>query len=694
MIDVDGRAAMDPLVVPVIVDADHVQRGLGSADLRPDAARDQIEGLELGVVPAMRLEQRAAGPIGMLDRDQRLGGDEARPRVDGHQLRAGGQIAAGQLDLQLEPAAPGERVQIARIPAGPGQEADLVHRAPEGDGIRHLAMVPTGGAGQPGKAVDEGRGPDVQIVRPAVMHHVPDHLRAGVTRRLKHRGPGSQVQRAARVDRRPAQGVAAGADAQALQLQVILGGMGVVTDGRDDIQPPPVAPPMGRGFPSPLDHAGEQRGRRRRGLFGQDGVDQRLPLRHHDRGGIGCAHMGLQRRSQAVPQVRIVDQPTHGGGHRPGILVRHEQAADAVADLLQGAVVGGGDDGQARGPGLGDDMGHALAPAEPAEDIHRRQQVGDVRPVPGKDHAVAKGCRQRLQLQRVFRHEGVRPADDDEPRLRMAGGDAHRGGQEILDPLLAVQAADPSDQHLVVGDAKRRADGRPACRIELGQIDHRRDLDRMVGPVGHASRRRRADAVADAHIARGQVLGPGQRLADQPAMFDQRRAQGQTLHCGIDVGDVLTADHHVGPADLAAQIVDGVVEPKRIGRRVDMDAKRAQLVGRLVGHPLLAKAGDDVDPVPVAGQGAGQQAQFRLLSADDQPGQDEQDADLAGVRVRDGQVLGRLNAPGLVQIVVHRIAPWRDQVAKTTWRKSNRSVARRSRNRGASSKGTTWVIRC
>ena len=129
-------------------------------------------------------------------------------------------------------------------------------------------------------------------------------------------------------------------------------------------------------------------------------------------------------------------------------------------------------------------------------------------------------------------------------------------------------------------------------------------------------------------------------------MLDQRRAQLQTLQRGIDVGDVLATDDDIVARQLAAQVIDRVLEAEIIGCRIHMDAQRAKLVMRLIGHPLLAKAGDHVDAIALARQVAGEQPDLGLLAADDQPCEDEQNADLARVGMRLRKAVGRAAAPG------------------------------------------------
>ena len=340
--------------------------------------------------------------------------------------------------------------------------------------------------------------------------------------------------------------------------------------------------------------------------------------------------------------------------------MRHEDPRLAVADLLQRAVVGRGDDGQPGRARFGDHVRHPLAARKPAEPVHRRQKVRHVLAVAGELQAPlkAKLARQPVQLVAVFRHEGVGAADDDEARLRLGPGDPRGGADEILDPLLAVKPSDPAEQDLIVRDPQRGAHRRAAGEIELRQVHHRRDFKRVLRPVGHPRRGGLADAVADAHVARGEMLRPRQRLAHKAAMFDQRRAHRQPFQRRIDVGHVLRRDDDVGAADLAAQVVHRFVESERIGRRVHVDAERAQLLVALIRHPLAAEAGDHVDPILCPVERAGQKPHLGFLAADHEPGKDPQDADLAGVGMRLGDVARpqRLGHARVLALAVGKLA--------------------------------------
>ena len=141
VVGADRRAAVDPLVGRVVVGADDVEEAGLPADLRPEPPGDQVGGLELGVVPALGLPARAAGGGVVVDGDQRLAVDEAGARVDVAERVHRGDGGAGELDLELEAAAAGEGVEVGGVAAGPGEEGDLVDRAPEGDGVGRLAVV-------------------------------------------------------------------------------------------------------------------------------------------------------------------------------------------------------------------------------------------------------------------------------------------------------------------------------------------------------------------------------------------------------------------------------------------------------------------------------------------------------------------------------------------------------------------------
>ncbi len=352
-----------------------------------------------------------------------------------------------------------------------------------------------GGAGEGGEAVDEGGGPDVEVVGPAVVEEVPDDLRAGRRGGGEHRRPAREVEGAGPgLDQVPAQAVAHGAEAEAGELAVVGRGVGVVAGAGDQVEAAAGGQAVGGAFPAAVEEAPEERRRRGGRLLGEDGVEERLPLRDHGRGGVAAQDVGAEAGAEAAAEDRLADEAEDGGRGGGGILVRGEEAAGAVDDLLEGAVVGRGDGGEAGEAGLGDDVGHALAAGEPDEDVERGEEAGDVGAVAEEAEGAVEAERggEGAELDRVLGHEGVGPADDEEAGGGLGGVDEGGGVEEVLDALLAVEAADPADRA-----GRRRAmpraarTGAAAGGVELGRVDHRGDLDRVVRAVGHAARRRR-----------------------------------------------------------------------------------------------------------------------------------------------------------------------------------------------------------
>ena len=105
----DGWAAVDPLVGRVVVQPQDVEEARIAADLRPQPSRKQLEGLVLGIVPALGLAARAAAGGIVVDRDQRFAVDETRAGIRRAQFMHRRQRGAGELDLELEAAAPRQR---------------------------------------------------------------------------------------------------------------------------------------------------------------------------------------------------------------------------------------------------------------------------------------------------------------------------------------------------------------------------------------------------------------------------------------------------------------------------------------------------------------------------------------------------------------------------------------------------------
>ena len=165
-----------------------------------------------------------------------------------------------------------------------------------------------------------------------------------------------------------------------------------------------------------------------------------------------------------------------------------------------------------------------------------------------------------------------------------------------------------------------------------------------------------------------KCFGPASASETRPPCSISGGADRQPRERRVDVGDVLAGDDEVVAGQPAREIGDGILEGQRVGRGVDIDAERRQLRVGLLGHPLLAEAGQDVDPVAAPVEVAGQQPDLGLLAADHQPGEDEEDAD---------------------RPVVSGVIARRRSAGSRAARPAAGEGSRRPRR-----SGTTWVMRC
>src|ERR1044071_8191611 len=114
-------------------------------------------------------------------------------------------------------------MDIAYITRGPGQKGNFVDWSIKRDAVRVLINV----MGQRGavfrKTAHEQRGKDVQIVRPAIMKNIPDHLHTLLIGGFQHGCQGGKIKLSSSFNERPAGSVADGANIKASQQLVITG---------------------------------------------------------------------------------------------------------------------------------------------------------------------------------------------------------------------------------------------------------------------------------------------------------------------------------------------------------------------------------------------------------------------------------------------------------------------------------------
>src|SRR5438105_3724086 len=103
-------------------------------------------------------------------------------------------------------------------------------------------------------------------------------------------------------------------------------------------------------------------------------VEEPLPLGQDRVGAVFGHHLRSESGAETRASLWLLDQAQDLPGDGRRVLVRHEDAADAVTDLLRSATVARRDDRQARGSGFRNDVRHSLAAGQPAEYVQTAQQ--------------------------------------------------------------------------------------------------------------------------------------------------------------------------------------------------------------------------------------------------------------------------------------------------------------------------------
>src|SRR3569832_496332 len=99
-------------------------------------------------------------------------------------------------------------MDIAHITCGPGQKGNFVDRGIKRVSVRVLINVTCQGSAVFSKTVHEEGGKNVQIVRPAIMENIPNHLHALLISRFQHGSQGRKIELASLLNEWPAGPVA------------------------------------------------------------------------------------------------------------------------------------------------------------------------------------------------------------------------------------------------------------------------------------------------------------------------------------------------------------------------------------------------------------------------------------------------------------------------------------------------------
>ena len=350
----------------------------------------------------------------------------------------------------------------------------------------------------------------------------------------------------------------------------------------------PVRQAVRRALPAALEEAPEERRRRGRRALGEHRVEERLPLRDDGRGGVGVAGRarggprrgggGGPARGRAAGWRRRRPAGSSCGTKRPlmpsSICCR--APLSGVATVARPASAG-----------LGDDMRHALAARQPDEDVEGGEEARHVRPVAEEAEACRRGRGWWPAPRSSAAYSGMKASGPPMTRKRAAGlGGADEGGgaEEVLDPLLAVEAADPADQRRVAARCPRAARTGPRA---AGSNSAGSTIEGISTAWCSRSGIRAAAAsrmlAADADVAGGEMLRAGERLGDEAAVLDQRRAEREALERRVDVGDVLAGDDEVVAGQAAGEVGDRVLEGQR-RRRWCRRGRRARRAARGSGR--------------------------------------------------------------------------------------------------------------
>lgn len=252
---VPGRRALilvNPLVVPVVVDANNVETVDGWIFCEP--------------VPYVILRGRVALGVGAVlglgrvrdDVDEGFRLQEAGVWRDGTDRVDGGERGAYKLALERVAFPLFIRVERADIASDPGPEGDFVDRAEEGDSGCVFGDERCGCVGKGGEALDELWGEEVEVRRDAPVAEVPDDLRAGGGAGVEHGEKARPVVEAGLpLDEVPAKPVAHGEDARLLKQAVVGFCAEIVVRAVNDIHLQPVGPTMGGAFKTACEEACE-----------------------------------------------------------------------------------------------------------------------------------------------------------------------------------------------------------------------------------------------------------------------------------------------------------------------------------------------------------------------------------------------------------------------------------------------------
>jgi hypothetical protein len=177
---------VNPLVVGVEVDPNHVEVFRVPAKLRRAQASEHIPRLELSFLGYLRgplIARVAAVPN---DVDGRVGVDDARSGRHFPDGFDGLDTRSHELTLQFIRLSTGERIQAAGLSTRPSKKRDFVDRYDNRPLLCLRIQDPEEGSGHVGETVGEGSREYVKVIGPPEMAEVPDDLHVCLACRTYH----------------------------------------------------------------------------------------------------------------------------------------------------------------------------------------------------------------------------------------------------------------------------------------------------------------------------------------------------------------------------------------------------------------------------------------------------------------------------------------------------------------------------
>ena len=253
-------AFVDPLVVDVVVHADHVQVTGLAAQLGPGPPGDHVPRLELGEAVAFGGQTVLRSGRIRDDVDDRVGMDDARIGPAREDLVAGLDGRAHELRLDLTAALSRVRVEEALLTGRKREEGNLIDGRDERRPAVLAGQNVEEGPDEPSESLRKGRGEDVHVIGPSEVEQIPDDLGIRLPCRAKHgENAVPRVSAGHLFHPVPPDAVARRLDADVPKAPVVLAREAVVPRALDQVEAATVLSAVGRALEAAEEEAPKER---------------------------------------------------------------------------------------------------------------------------------------------------------------------------------------------------------------------------------------------------------------------------------------------------------------------------------------------------------------------------------------------------------------------------------------------------